>query len=657
MITSSPPQAGANGARAPNSWQSPARPTTTLRQQVDEYLAARGLAMTDLAPYGATVDPHGARLLDDGRVAETGSLTVPMLTPDGGAVTWRRMFGGSEDEPKHLISRESSGAVFAAIPPSMRLEDLATATTVAITESPIKAVAVTKATGIPSLAGNGISWLARRTGDRGHRLHAHAVQLLGGLEGIRQRRPIVVVVADRDVETNPDVRAAEARLVAGSEAVGARAYRARLGDCAPAGCGACQDVNDVLARHGRMPVAVGIMTALVHAAFAEDSIATGISARACVDVILARADEKWLPLSVGDDPADVIAEVRGGGIAVITGPTGSGKSSLAAQIVARHARRWPAVYVSCELPADELAARIVGIEANAAWANVLRGQVCRDAMARALDLRLRILARRDATVEALDRALGLMRAEQDAPLLAVVDYLQILAPAGDDPRAQVAESILALDDVAREHRAVVLVVSQTSRVAARELRSGERVGAGTTDAGAESSAIERAASITIAIGTMPPDESTEDEQSALHIGKSRMGVGDRVLPAEYDGVSGRWRLSGAPMSSDDVRAVADEHREAARATAAARRQKQRDADADSAVLATAESSSRPMSREDLRIGAGIGAPRARAAVARLLAAGRIVEVSKRAPRQTAWLLWTPDRAAKAGIPVVGGDCG
>jgi replicative DNA helicase len=359
-----------------------------------------------------------------------------------------------------------------------------------------------------------------------------------------------------------------------------------------------------------------------------------------VDAILAHAGDPWLTLELAGGE---IASVRAGALVVVMGPTGAGKSSLVAGIVVRHARRaGPAIYLSRELPADELGARIVGMQCDASWPEVLRGQIAREHMAKALDLpRLVIIERDDATLAALCSELRAARVSHpDSPVLAAVDYAQIIGEAGDDQRVRVSDTMAQIDRLAREHSAVVLVVSQMSRANARSARAGESVGAETTDGGAESAAIERYASLTLTIGCLGPVADDGSQAAQISIGKYRMGSGDRVLPMRYEGRSGRWRVDGEARPAAEVRAESRANREDSALRVAV-----------GAVRDTATRAPEPLTREDLVRRAGVKAEIGRSAIARLLANGELVEVQQRKPRSRAWKLWVPTRAAEAGIPL------
>jgi replicative DNA helicase len=75
-----------------------------------------------------------------------------------------------------------------------------------------------------------------------------------------------------------------------------------------------------------------------------------------------------------------------------------------------------------------------------------------------------------------------------------VDYLQIVESDKREERSKVTDVIARIDELARNHRTVVLAISQMSRASSRAARNGEAIGADSMDGGAESAAIERAVS-------------------------------------------------------------------------------------------------------------------------------------------------------------------
>lgn len=371
--------------------------------------------------------------------------------------------------------------------------------------------------------------------------------------------------------------------------------------------------------------------------------AHGRRAADLISEILDRASEPWVPIKLG---CTELIQVRAGGIVVVMGPTGAGKSSLVCGMLVSHAsEQGPVVVLSRELPGDQLAARIIGMQVDSSWPDVLKGNVPRETMERVLSTRLLVLERRDATLADLDREIRGIKLEcPGEPILVAIDYLQILESNERETRAKVTDIIAKIDELARAHRVVVIAISQMSRASSRAARNGETVGADSTDGGAESAAIERAASVTLSIGSAGPERDDETCAVEVSIGKSRMGGGDRVLPMSYCGRSGRWRLDGESRAAADVRAERAGEKGSAR---------QRNAEL--AIAAVAGRADEPQTRADLGQLAGVGsAPLRTAAIKALLDRGELVQVRRRASARgaAAWKLWTRERAQSAGIEII-----
>jgi energy-coupling factor transporter ATP-binding protein EcfA2 len=355
---------------------------------------------------------------------------------------------------------------------------------------------------------------------------------------------------------------------------------------------------------------------------------------ALVDLIMRHANEPLVPLKLGGDE---LAVIRPGGIVAVMGPTGAGKSSLVAGVLVAH--DGPTVVLSRELPADEFAARAIGMQKDASWLDVLTGKVPRHEMERVLMPRLYVLDRKDATLGALHGAI--QAAQQEYPgqqVLVAIDYVQILESPEREARAKVADVLARIDDIARAYRVVVLAISQMSRASSRAARNGEALGADSTDGGAESAAIERFATMTLSIGASGPDREDGTRAVDLSIGKGRMTGGDRVLPMSYCGRTGRWRMAGDARRTEEVRAEREGQRNGA---------KQRTAEL--AMVAAADKATEPQKREDLAAVAACSKDVRRAAMTALLARGDLVEVACKSARSRAWKVWRPDKARAAGI--------
>lgn len=267
---------------------------------------------------------------------------------------------------------------------------------------------------------------------------------------------------------------------------------------------------------------------------------------ALVAKIASRAGLPWIDVRLG---FHVLVQVRVGGIILLIGGSGAGKSSLAVSLLLDHGRdRGPAIAMSLELPDDEMAARGAAIECGATWAQILKGEV-----GARLPERFAVLDRDHATLEELELAIDEMAAAYPGePILVVVDYVQLMHSAERDTRSKVADAMRRIDATARRKNVVVIALSQGSRASARSLGTGEKLGAETADAGAEAAELERWSTVTLAIG-----EAREREDGSrdvdLSIGKWRMGKGDAVVPMVFNGATGRWEIVGPAKSAKDVR--------------------------------------------------------------------------------------------------------
>jgi len=363
-----------------------------------------------------------------------------------------------------------------------------------------------------------------------------------------------------------------------------------------------------------------------------------------VDVIMLRASEPWARLTVGDEE---LVPIRAGGNAVVMGPTGGRKTSLVASLAIEHARKTgPVVVMSSELPADEFAARAIGMQCDASWPDVLTGHVPLDDMRRRADLpRMFIADRKDATLAVLVEMICAAQEEYPGQLvLVVVDYVQIVASDKQDPRAKVSDVIQRIDDILRAHRCVGLLISQMSRTSSRAARNGEAIGSDSIDGGAESAAIERTASVTLSIGQSGPQREDGTCAVDLSIGKGRMSGGDKVVPMTYWGKTGRWRIAGKARSAAEVRAERQGQSTGKRVELHVH-----------AIPSVLENSREPMSRRGVVSATGGRDEDVRAAVKILLEAARgepmdVVEVGKR--QHGAYKVWTRHRAELASVPIV-----
>jgi hypothetical protein len=362
--------------------------------------------------------------------------------------------------------------------------------------------------------------------------------------------------------------------------------------------------------------------------------------------LTAAAKVPWVDLRIAD--RTTIATVPVGGIVVLTGASGAGKSSLAIDVAIAHAVDvGPVVYVSTELSHAEVAARIVANRCGLPWDHTLTaGGDTADAVRALDDLgRLVVLADDDATTAHMVAAVEALRlAHPDVPIFVVCDYLQNLRDleAGRDERSRVSAGAEGMRRAAKEHRFASLIVSQTSRPAGTALRKGEMVGIDTATSGAESSQIERGAYVTLSLGDVRPGPGDGDWQVAMSIGKERFGRGDAVQECVFHGPTGRFRAVGQRIPASEYRAG----RDAARDSGAIDTLKL-------AILAALDRSDAPMSAAGVKACVTGRSAAKSAAVAALLGDGSAVRVLTR-KSGGAWPIWTPDRAAAAGLRTEGG---
>jgi len=357
-------------------------------------------------------------------------------------------------------------------------------------------------------------------------------------------------------------------------------------------------------------------------------------------IIRARATDPWITLSLGDDH---LVRARVGATIVIMGGSGSGKTSLKTCLLLDHARNvGPAIDLSLELPADEAGARVVSIRLDVSWEDALCARVLSSEMDRVLnEPRYFVLDRRRATIKNLEKCIDAARAEfPGEPILVAIDYAQLLDSDKREERLRVADAFSQIDECAREKRFVALALSQMSRANQKRARDGEAIGAESSDLGAESAAIERFATVTMAIGksTLRDDGS---EAVELSVGKARMSKGDKVFPMSYWGKSGLWRVAGDAQRADEVREK--------RSTAKVEKREQA---LENQIVGALTKSEIPQSRNQLIELTGGRRNDVLKAITKLLGVGNVVEIARKAPHSKAWLVWTLDRARQAGAPLV-----
>lgn len=364
--------------------------------------------------------------------------------------------------------------------------------------------------------------------------------------------------------------------------------------------------------------------------------------RNLVKVILSRAGEGFIPHCLGS--GGELYRLRLGGVAVLTGAPGTGKTSLSLGIALDHARnRGPVVYVSLEMDADELAARLIGMQCDASWEDVLCGHVKEQHMEHALELpRFVILEGDHANLTELEKTVNEVRTEfPDEPILVVIDYLQIVPGTEKDMRARVAETAQAVRRMAKRLKVVALAISQPSRAAGKALSAGELLGAESMTAMAESAEIERAAYITLALGSSGPERADGSKAVDLNVGKGRFGGGDRVIPVAFEGRTGRMRIDGESKPASEVREQRTNEKERKRVQTAM-----------IAIVSIAEKSKKSLTRSELSEQSAVRKTVALAAVRAAIKTGELVEVQQKESGRKDWKVWTRERAVAAGVAII-----
>ncbi len=363
------------------------------------------------------------------------------------------------------------------------------------------------------------------------------------------------------------------------------------------------------------------------------------------DEIEAESKRPWIPLRIGPGAGEELEPVPVGAVAFILGAPGSGKSSLAVEIAIHHARDvGPVLFISREMKRTHTAARFASNRTGLVWADILRGRCEGSAVHQALaDLSDVVIIDRDAAnlKHAAMWIAGWRQRGDDRPILVIADYVQILDGHDDtrEERARVGRIVEEMRKWADDQNVLMIGLSQMSRAAARALLSGEHVGADTAAGGAESAQIERAAHVVLAIGeVVRRDDGYTD--ASLSVGKSRLGEGDRVVPVQFHGPSGRYRVTGNAVTGTAHKASRGTAKSAARL-----------ATVKLAVKGLLADSTGPMSRNAVRKATGINRDDVYAAISEMVVAGELVEVMQER-KGGAWPVWTPARATAASLPTV-----
>lgn len=192
-------------------------------------------------------------------------------------------------------------------------------------------------------------------------------------------------------------------------------------------------------------------------------------------------------LVTGDEPPeqkvptgfpDVDTLTRGGlasgALSVILAPPAAGKTTMALNLALRWCKEAPVLLVNAEIQPSEIAARIVGIENDLVWADLLNGKGDVEERKRLYQTTLPgkaiyVLSEADLPHDTdrkmltlAERVNEIEEATEKTPYV-IVDYLQKLAPPGKDRGSGVTAVCGTLATFAREARTVFVAISSVSR--------------------------------------------------------------------------------------------------------------------------------------------------------------------------------------------------
>lgn len=259
-------------------------------------------------------------------------------------------------------------------------------------------------------------------------------------------------------------------------------------------------------------------------------------------------EKSTLPLvSTGLPTLD--ARIGGGlemhSISIIVAGVGKGKSSLALQIAASHARTSPVVYYAGEMALYRIAARAIGQRTGRSWSDVLRARISTEEMTAAIaDLNLYVVPRQADPIAAIDGTLAHISSVDRIPgtPMIVIDYIQLVADIAKDQRLSTMDAVRRLRAYVEAHQVVCLALSQSSRGGAERIREGTEHAEELVGTGAETAELEASASNVLVLSYTGQD-GAEVHDVTLAIAKARDG-GTSKLGLRYNGRTGVWTESG-----------------------------------------------------------------------------------------------------------------
>jgi len=354
----------------------------------------------------------------------------------------------------------------------------------------------------------------------------------------------------------------------------------------------------------------------------------GCSAVDLVDVIIEYGQRPRVKLFLPDakdarPAARELLTVRAGALIVLIGPTGGAKTSTLLEILRCHATYVGAAgYVGLEHAPAVAASRLVGQHHQRSWLDA--PEMSREDIATALRGLERLYFLPRLTLDEIFlRAEAILERHAPAPLLLGIDYAQIagdIAQQAGGERVRLAQIIERIARWAESRNVVVILNSQSSRAGSKELASGDLVGADTTGSAAETAQVERAATVTLALGQIGEKDDGHGWRSLdLSLGKVRVGRGDQVAALRYHGESGRVEHTGTMEAASDVR----ERRKNERTGSAA---KETDRKAEDFVREYLARQEHPVPRTWVeKAGSSVRTTSLRAAIERLIDTGEIEE--------------------------------
>lgn len=326
-----------------------------------------------------------------------------------------------------------------------------------------------------------------------------------------------------------------------------------------------------------------------------------------------------IPLTLG---GGCFADLYEGGVCVLMGATGSGKTTMALALALEHAKkRGPVLYASYEVDRQRTAARVAGMLRLRSWSAALCSP---HEIAEGIDRdfpaeheRFRLLDDKP-DLRLVESTVRDLRDEfPGQPVLVVFDQLQNMPlPVGDGSKRPEDALVEELRIFVNKHRLYAIEVSQVSRNNGVAIARGDKIGRAAADAGAGSSEIERAAEVTLTLGESTDaigDDGQPYKNQLVSVGKNRLGDGDKVVECHTWPATGTYRV-GEPRATHQVLAEANTKRaEKARS------------EADMRVRGAARKLAKPVTKTELAKAAGGKAAHVREAIERLIEAGELVE--------------------------------